>query len=243
MMRRYLYSAIAICALFTASSVSLAQESTPFNLYVQVPGSRVYVFEKSQFTEYKGPDVSHWKRIYTEEPDDSSYDRERLGIISIAPNLRVYVDVLFDPMTEYYELTDVKTNKTVLLLKYYRGFTGTLLFNGQGSMYEYDRPASLCTEGRAITKYNIKNGKLVLVPQPFVYFDNVSATTNKDAKLLFEPKATSSVVASLPSGTRVQVLTGNADSWLLVRTPLGLTGWIPGGPTGSPLSELYSCLE
>ncbi len=213
--------------------------STPFSAYVSV-SDKIYVYDKSLFSPYTGPDVSHWNQIYTEEPDDPTYDRKRLGIISVAPNLRVYVDVLFNPMDEYYEFIDVKTGQMVFSLQYYGGFTGTLLFNGQGSMYEYDRPAPLCTQGRAITKYNIKNGKLVIVPQPFVYFDNVSATTNKDAKLFFEPKTSSPVVASLASGTSVQVLTQD-NNWLLVRTPLGLTGWVPGGETGSPLSDLYNC--
>jgi hypothetical protein len=81
-MYKYLYSAIAMFVLFTASDVAIAREGTPFDSCVQI-APHVFVFDKSQFSKYAGPDVSHWKRLYDEEPDDHSYDRKRLGIISL----------------------------------------------------------------------------------------------------------------------------------------------------------------
>lgn len=212
--------------------------STPFDSHVRV-ADRVFVFERSLFSVYKGPDVSQWERIYSEEPNDPEFDRKRLGIVSLTPTIDAFLDVMWDPLTEHFEFRNVKDSAVILRLSYSDGFDGALLFNGQGSIYVYG-PTRLCTQGRELRKYSITSGKLVEVRQPLVYWEGVNSSLSVDSTLLSTTDLKSEPVAALSKGTKVQVLTKEND-WFLVRTPLGLTGWVPAQPQKTPLMGLYNC--
>ena len=216
-----------LCCIFLALPVlSLAQEGiqtkTPFDSYFRVTDN-LFVYDQSLLSPYNGPDVSHWELLYRDT--DSSYDRKRLGIISLTPTQRVYVDNIWDPMSEYFEFRDVNSGKLIQKFEYRGGLNGALLVNGQGAIYQYSTPANMCF-GKETKKFIYKNGKLAEVPQPFAYWEDSETTTLENITLYFSPNEKSSQVAALPKGTAVQVLTSNKDGWYLVKTPLGLTGWV-----------------
>lgn len=235
-------AAVSIFVLAMFPTITCAQDrpeyQTPFDSYVRV-ANKVFVYDQSLFSPYTGPDVSHWERIFTEEPDDSVYNRNRLGIVSLTPTQRAYVDVMFDPMTEHYEFRDIKSGKLIHRFSYYGGFSGAMLVNGQGALYVHSSPESLCTTGKETRKYTLNNGALIEMQQPLVYWVNVNSTTSADTTLFLAPKTTSSPVAILKKGTMVNVLT-KEKGWLLIKTPLGLTGWVPGERETTTLTDLYN---
>lgn len=225
---------IVLISIFPA--ISFAKESTPnqspFDSYPRI-AERVFVYDKSQFTAYSGADVSHFELPYTEEPDNPNFIRKRLGIISISPKQRAYLDITSDPMSEYFEIRDEGSGRLIKSFGYYGGFSGALLFSGQGVVYEYRRAGSLCW-GKTTNKFALVDGKLVEIPQPFRHLNDADTTLLSDAKLFFKPESASSQVATLNKGTPVAVLSfmeakevGSKWRWFLIKTPLGLTGWVP----------------
>lgn len=218
----------------TLPALAWAQESvqtkTPFDSYVRV-AEKFFVYEQSLISPYTGPDVTHWNLLIPHEIQESHdsemvfYDRKRLGVVALTPALRVYVDIIGDPMTEYYEFRDIKDGKLIHKFSYYGGLNGGLMVNGQGVIYQYNTPKEMCF-GNETTKFVIKKGKFVEVPQPVAYWENTETTTTEDVTLFFEQRETSPHVATLTKGTTVSVLAHNG-LWFLIKTPLGLTGWIP----------------
>jgi hypothetical protein len=75
----------------------------------------------------------------------------------------------------------------------------------------------------------MKGGRLTEVQQPLVYFENSETATTKNITLFLEPRESSSQVAILEQGTTVDILTIGKGNWFLIRTPLGLTGWVHDG--------------
>lgn len=239
MYRRFVVT-VLVSVLTGFSAICFAQNAipdhTPFDSYVRVT-DKLFVYDKSQFVPYSGPDVSHWELKIPHAPDESNHDmdRKRLGIVSLTPTLRVYVDVLWDPMSEYFELRDVKDGKLIYAFQYYGAAYGLLLFSGQGAVYEFRQPEMMC-HGSTTNKYLFAKGKLNEVSQPMHYLNDGETTLIVDGQLFSEPKLSSTQVANLPKGTKVTVLSFNHsprkdpnDSWYLIRTPLGLTGWVPSG--------------
>lgn len=218
------------CLLLVLFGVAHAEEAsrekTPFDSYIRV-SDKFFVYNQSLISPYTGPDVSHWELLLPHGLDDNEHDmdRKRLGIVSLTPTLQVYLDVLWDPMTEYYEFRDIKVGKLIHRFSYYGGLNGALLVNGQGAVYQYTTPGNMCF-GRETKKFILKNEKLVEVQQPFAYWESSETTTLENVTLYFSPSETSSQVALLTKGTVVKVLTSNKDSWYLIKTPLGLTGWV-----------------
>jgi hypothetical protein len=222
------------CLFLTLPAMARAQGSTqhrtPFDSYSRVV-EKIFVHDKSQYSPYTGPDISHWELLYKEEPNNAVYNRKRLGIFSLTPTQRVFVDVLFDPMTEYYEFRDAATGSLIHQFSYYGGLSGALLINGQGIVYQYSNHFPLCG-GNETRKFALKGGKLAEVQQPFLYLENAEPKVPRDITLFFSPSASSPQVASLNKGATVKVLTVERiekNFWFLVKTPLGLTGWVHEG--------------
>lgn len=214
--------------------IALAENSTPFDSYEQVHRN-IFVYDKSLFSKYTGSDVSQSERRVQDE--DVFFDRERIGIFDISPSERVYVDQVDDHMTRHFEIRNIKNGKLIGSFDFYAGAAPNskqaLLFSGQGAIYEYSHAGSLCW-GMVTRKYVLVSGKLKEVPQPYMYIDHGETELLRDVKLFLNPNASSSQVASLTEGTSVIVLSfksvegkGRSDNWLLIKTPLGLTGWIP----------------
>jgi hypothetical protein len=237
----YKYFAITIAnILFALSSPCSAQnaipEITPFDSYPQV-ANRIYVYDKSQYSPYNGPDITHWELLLPHSRDDNNheFDRKRLGVVTLTPTLKVYVDAIWDPMSEYYELRDTKNGKLIHQFRYKGAAWGLLLFSGQGAVYEFRQIDELC-HGNTTNKYVYKNEKLTEIALSMQFLNDAESEVLGDTQLLIEPKANNSYVASLPKGTKVTVLalkyiskSDPRDSWFLIKTPLGLTGWVTGG--------------
>lgn len=235
MLKHFCRVAIAL-VLVEFSMASFAQnevpEHTPFDSYVRV-ADKIFVYDQSQFSPYTGPDVSHWELLYTD--DDPFFERKRLGVISLTPTQYVYLDSIWDPMSQYYELRDTKSGRLIHKFEYYGAAFGLLLFSGRGVVYEFRQMDMLC-HGNTTNKYVYENGALSEVAQPLHLLSDAESISFIDIKLLNEPKINSTQVASLLKGTKVTVLAlkqspkkDPADFWLLIKTPLGLTGWVSGG--------------
>lgn len=204
-------------------------EHTPFDQYIRI-NNKIFAYDKNLFTPYSGPDVSHWKLEVSHPANNSDeqiheYDRKRLGIFALTPSLQVYLDEYNDPISKYYELRETKNGNLIHVFKYQGGADGALLFNGAGSVYQYASPEYGCF-GKETKKFILEGSKLVEVRQPMSYWEESNTTTIVDVILFLEPTAKSSQVASLPKNTHVKVLTENTNGWLLIKTPLGLTGWV-----------------
>lgn len=217
-----LSAALTLVGVFVIASLGFAK--TPFDSYERV-ADKVFVTDRALFAPYKGKDVSHWELVYTEEPNDSGYARKRIGVFSITTTYQAYFDVLWDPLVEHYELRDAKTNHLIHSFQFGNGFEGAFLINGKGAIYQYATPPALLCFGKETKKFELKNGKLEEVKQPYAYWENTETTTLENVTLYFSSSSTSTSVAFLAKGTEVTVLSAK-DSWLLIKTPLGLTGWV-----------------
>jgi len=95
-----------------------------------------------------------------------------------------------------------------------------LLIPGNGYFYAWGH---IDNDYNQVRKYHIKNNKITEVKQPF-YYVGLETKTNKNL-ILYDDTLLTNIVANLPSGSRLTVLI-NISSYYLIKTPLGLTGWI-----------------
>jgi len=222
------------------------QLRTPFDEYPQV-APQVFAYERGLFTDYKGSSVA---RLNVPEYEE----RNRIGIVSVAPKVTAYVDridnLVHGPAS--LEITDVKSG--VLLGKLDLGLISPsnhdakLLFNGQGVVYLHHVPTSVCF-GSATRKFLLNGNRLVETKQAIAYL-GAEAEVFGDIKLFSSPDSSGSVVATLQDGAKVTVIGVAADSisldtksnqylpTLLVKTPLGLTGWYLPGRSGQELTGI-----
>lgn len=224
-----LFFAVLTASIFTAiSSSSMADNpfdsaaaANPFRAYPKAIGE-IFVYNESLFSKYNGPSI---------ENTDQNYESNRLGIITVAPNRKYYIDATADPTSNYFEILDIRTGKLIHKFKFHDGIYGSLLFTGNGVVYEYMTNPELCW-GTITIKYNFVNDALLEVEQPLQYMANTSTVTTKDVQLYLAPDEKSQKVASLAAKTQVAVLSskkGSWGEWALVQTPLGLTGWVKDG--------------
>jgi hypothetical protein len=227
-----------ICCLFLVLSgpvLSLAQvgevkRRSPFSEYPYV-APQVFVYERELFIQYKGLSV-----VRTNVPDFE--ERSRIGIVAIAPKISAYLDRIDNSVhgPSFFEITDLKTGS--LLGKLDLGLipaSAELLFTGQGNVYLHHVPTSVCF-GSATRKFVLTGKRLVETQQAIAYV-NADADIFGEIKLFSTPENSASVVATLQEGARVTVLGIASDSvtlnpnrgqtlpTLLIKTPLGLTGW------------------
>lgn len=227
-----------ICCLFLVLSgpvLSLAQvgevkRRSPFSEYPYV-APQVFVYERELFTQYKGLSV-----VRTNVPDFE--ERSRIGIVALALKTSAYLDRIDNLVhgPSFFEITDLKTG--ALLGKFDLGLSpesAELLFAGQGNVYLHHVPTAVCF-GSATRKFVLTGKRLVETQQAIAYV-NADADIFGDIKLFSTLENSASVVATLHEGARVTVLGIASDSvtlnpnrgqslpTLLIKTPLGLTGW------------------
>jgi hypothetical protein len=216
-------------ALGILPAISCAQDKaeshTPFDSYFRA-ANIFFVYDSSQYSPYNGPDISHWNLTYSDVNPGSV--RKRWGIFSITKTQRVYVDEIWDPMSAHIQLIDINNNKLIHEFIYDYQIDGALLFSGQGAVYQYFRPKYLCSGGQT-KKFWFQDGNLVEVQQPFAYLANTETTLISDVTLFFSSSAASGQIATLKEGSSVSVLAIDKGYWFLIKTPLGLTGWVEGG--------------
>lgn len=221
-------------------------QRTPFDEYPQV-ASQVFVFDRSMFSPYTGPSVAR-----SNVPDFEQ--RHRIGVVVLAPRLSVFVDRI-EPLihgTTSLELTDTRSGVSVgkfdLGLISLANYSAKLLFNGQGVVYLHHVPTSVCY-GNATRKFVWSGKKLTETKQALAYLGQDSEVFG-NIKLFSSLDPSSQVVASLLEGTKITVVGIAPDSIvlnpqnnqylpnLLIKTPLGLTGWYLPGHSGPELSGL-----
>ena len=228
---------ILLGPVMSFAQVSEAKRRSPFSEYSFV-APQIFAYERELFTQYKGPSVA---RLNVPEFEE----RSRIGIVAIAPKISAYVDRIEHTVNGpgYFEITDLKTG--ALLGKFDLGFvadSAELLFTGQGNVYLHYVPTSVCF-GSATRKFVLIGKRLVETQQAIAYL-NAEADVFGDIKLFSTPDTSASVVASLQNGAQVTVLGIAPDSvtlnpnrgqslpTLLIKTPLGLTGWYVPGCSG-----------
>lgn len=226
-LRAIMCSALAVLGLLPATSTR-CMAATPFDSYVRA-APEVFVTDKSLFSPYAGANVSNW--IPPEEKENTAEGRRRLGLFTLAPGQQVYIDVVQTGLPTYYELRYAGNGRLIHRFEYAEGWDegALLLLNGHGSVYEYARPRDLCL-GMATKKFEFRGGALIEVKQPFVYLDDSDTTTLEEIPLFQDTRSASPQVATLNKGSQVKILDsrkiGDAH-WYLIKTPLGLTGWVP----------------
>ena len=102
-----------------------------------------------------------------------------------------------------------------------------IIITDSGNIYmEYQ-----LSSGRAsnsIEKFKIENGKIVLIQQPFYYL-GIKQNADASFTILCEPNEKSTVVATIAKNTEVEVIGVkiiNDEKWILIKSGLGLTGWV-----------------
>jgi hypothetical protein len=94
-----------------------------------------------------------------------------------------------------------------------------LIIPGNGTVYTSSRTNNLFDQRR---KYQLKDGKIQEVKQPFLY---VGLQTKTNAAIqLYSSNDFKQVLASIPKDTDIEVLVSSGKNYL-IRTPFGLTGW------------------
>jgi hypothetical protein len=207
---------------------------SPFAEYPLV-APHIFVYERELFAAYKGASVARLN-----VPD--SQERSRIGIVSLAPKIRAYVDQIDNKVhgRSFFEFTELQTG--ALLGKIDLGMITTpaeLLFTGQGTVYLHHVPTWVCF-GSATRKFVMSGKRLVETPQAMVLI-NTDANVFGNIKIFSSLESSANVVATLQDGAKVSVLgiapdSATSDSSrdqslpiLLIKSPLGLAGWyVPG---------------
>lgn len=205
-----------------AMASNLVAQNSPENFIPATP--EIYVLDLAQFERYNGPDVS---KIGAAERglDIAKFDRHRLGAVQLAPNLRVYVDKLTLPDTVEYEFINTLTGEAIKGAGPIGGRYGAtaLRFTGDGVVYATEKFA--CHQGGTF-KYVLRGKELAMAPQPLIYMD-MKTSVEGDVKL-FQNADGGNEVGRLQNGAEVTVIGRAPDNRiaLLVKAPIGLTGWI-----------------
>lgn len=204
---------------FGKPDVQRRGDSGSFEKYIRAT-DRIYVYDSSQFVGYDGPVLSPWNP----DPKDGVIERKGLGTILVSPSVKLNIELVTHPMGENYDLIEAKTGKLFHRFSYFSSGAASLLFTGQGEVYEYARVDSLCW-GAATRKYEILEGRLIETVQPMLL---IGAETEilRDVKLLLFKGKTSAPVASLAKGSKATVLTFESPDRFLLKNTLGHIGWM-----------------
>ncbi len=207
-----------------------AKRRSPFSEYPYV-APQVFVYERELFTQYKGVSV-----VRANVSDFET--RSRLGIVAITPKVSAYLDRIDNSVhgPSFFEITDLKTG--ALIGKFDLGLvpeSAELLFTGQSNVYLHHVPTSVCFG--SVTRKFVLTGKRLVETQQAIAYLNADADIFGDIKLFSRTEISGAVVATVQEGARVTVLGIAPDSvalnpsrgqslpTLLIKTPLGLTGW------------------
>ncbi|MBI4997547.1 MAG: hypothetical protein HZA64_11420 [Rhodocyclales bacterium] len=211
--------------------IGVQLQRNPFEKYPRVVDN-IYVHDRSLFGRYVGTTIAPLDT----DKDDAIEDHRRLGTITIAPGVKLYVEATTQPMSASLELRDPKTGVLVHAFSFYGPVTEPVLFTGQGTAFEYAQLEPLCGQAAVTRKFEFVGGKLVEVQQPLLLV-NSETELLRNATLYSSETEKSPVVASLVKGMRVTAITYRHPDQFWIKTPLGLTGWLlDNNPAGSSLA-------
>lgn len=178
-----------------------------------------------------------------------------MGVADLAPKTHVYIDridnLVHGPAS--FKMTDAKTGASLARLSpgliSPSNSDSKLLFNGQGVVYLHHVPPSICFG--CVTRKFVLGGKRLVETQQAVASLNADSAVFGDVKLFTSPDDSGSLVVSLQDRDKVSLIGIAADSLeldqkkgqyqptLLVRTPLGLTGWYAPGRSGPDTAGIF----
>lgn len=210
-----------------------AQTISPFDGYPNV-ADQIFAYDRALFTPYVGAPLVP----FTLNPTDGVHERIRLGTAVVAPGVKLDIEVVSEPMSQNYEFFDSKSRRLVHKFTYFYSRVAPLLISGQGFVFDYTPVQPLCG-GRATRKHKFVNGRFVEVQQALLLLNDAQTEIVADVQLRASASLSSSPVASLPSGSTATVLAHESPNRYLLKTPLGLTGWIVDDGNPAKLSILH----
>lgn len=160
-------------------------------------------------------------------------DREQEVVRLISTSLskdageRYFID--FDPgpsADPVFVFTNEKSNKVIARIG-----ADSVFIPGNGFVYTMGRTNNMHIERQ---KFEIRDGALVEVKQPFSYVGLDSKA--KIPLTLTAAKDSGETIANLPKGESLQVVLRDGD-YLLIKTPFGLVGWWKMNAEVSPGNE------
>lgn len=237
-MRIFKYTVLVFTALLGFSELCFSLESetqrTAFDQYENVYSDDlraiyVYVFDKTQFLGNRNK--TYWQNI-----DGNDIETTAIGDIVFSPSQRIYITQAEGGFQTCLEIRSSEKN-TLLLDKICEYRNIALLFNGRGALYVSTHPDT-CSGGKITQKFQLIKDKLQQIQQPLLFWEDVATELTVDLTLYSIQDASSTSVAKLNKGAKVQVLTRD-NSWYLIKSPLGLTGWVSSSPP--PFSYSRSC--
>jgi hypothetical protein len=185
---------------------------------------QIYVTDPSLFHPYSGPDLSDTSKAIAKEVglNEDDVTIRRLGSVQLAKNLDVYVDEITFPANMSYSLTDTSNGNLIQGLDSVQFSASALKFTGTGVVYV----TNMGCRAESTVKYVLQGKKLISVEQPLIYVGIDSRVAGNVR--LFEDITGKKEVATLQSGTLVTVIGRDPhnSSNVVIKTPLGLTGWL-----------------
>ncbi|HEV6966506.1 hypothetical protein [Roseateles sp.] len=179
--------------------------------------------------------------------DQDAYERTRIGSILIAPGAWAYLDAIWDKVDKpsYFELIDPTSGTLLTKVAVVQLHDAEWYFPGNGVFYLNQSHLGLCGP-RHTRQFMLRDKTVRETPQPLAY---VGADTDTAANTpLYDLAVGGNVIDTLAAGSKVTVLGVFAESTepreapLLVKTPLGLTGWHHRtGQTGDGILTIYQC--
>lgn len=209
---------ILALAMIAFANLAYGTQDHPFSKYPSV-GESIFVERTGLFRAYSGAPPKQ----STEEAEDD-IRRVRLGTVTAAPDADFVIEEVSYPLSTNYEMRVPETGAVVHVFSYGPGDRGKLLFTGRGVVFEF-AGIGLC-QGSATRKYEFVGGKLLEVSQPFLYI-NEQTSLRSDVRIYSSSVGQESPVALLQKGTTVTVIGAQQGKQnYLIKTPLGLTGWL-----------------
>lgn len=227
-----LIAALLLCAappawLFSPAAVAQPQPrpepAHPFGDKTRV-AEGIYADAAAQFQKWGGGAVSQGPR------NSPYYERLRVGTVMFALGFRVHIDATrnTEHFPAYYTLVDARGGADLIEIPVFDTQEPRWYFPGNGLAYLNQHNLAIC--GPRMTRKLARQGNgIVEVPLPLIHVGAESRVVAPTP--LFDSPAGKSVVASVLPESSVTVL-GMAWSSkvehglpLLVKTPLGLTGW------------------
>lgn len=217
----------ALCGAFAAEvpfAETLDESANPFKKYSRV-AKEIYVSDRALFARHTGAPIP----LRTDDTKYADVERKRIGLVTVAPGVRAYIDTVLHATGSEYEIRHSKDDKLIGTFFFDHAPVGPLLFTGQGVVYERVSLFPLC-RGAVTRKYVLVGDVLQEVVQPMA-FVNEETTVLSSIKLYSTPDGSGHQVATLLEGMTATVLTVQHERKFLLKTPLGLTGWYiePGG--------------
>ena len=180
----------------------------------------IYVHDRAHFTKYEGPPLSAWNA----NARDGILEKKRLGAIAISPGTILDIERQVNYKSEFLELIDPRTRRAIHRFTSSGSGEPPLLFDGEGTVHAYEQVRPLCW-GSATRKYEFAGTRLVETHQPVLTL-GVETELLQEAVLRISPAKQSAPVVTLPKGSPATVLTYQVPGKFLLKTPLGLTGWL-----------------